>query len=249
VHGHDAVEARALSAPDKELLVIEGLRVGLGQRCVDLYTRTLLGRVEAPVAPRATAPLEPEFVPLVFEVWVSGERAVGADVVPDPPVVPVFAAGVFDGAAPVLGTVLVPVGVAGVGVVGLVVVGTPVVVVAGGLPAVVVDVVVVGVVVDGVVVVVGLPAAGSLFRLSGSISSEIGSRRRRVSVVDRAGPLELSASAPAVICKRRSGAGVVAAETGCEAAETTAVAGGLGEPATWAAEERLVLAAGAALTT
>jgi len=245
VHGHDAVEARALSAPDKELLVIEGLRPVLGQRCVDLYTRTLLGRVEAPVAPRATAPLEPELVPLVFEVWVSGERAVGADVVPDPPVVPLLAGGVFGGAAPLLGTVLVPVGVAGVGVVGLVVVGTPVVV-AGGLPGVVVGVVVV---VDRVVVVVGLPAAGSLFRLSGSISSEIGSGRRRVSVVERAGPLELSASAPAVICKRRSGAGVVAAETGCEAAETAAVAGGLGEPATWATEERLVAAAGAALTT
>jgi hypothetical protein len=192
------------------------------------------------VAPRATAPLEPEFVPLVFEVWVSGERAVGADVVPELPVVPVLAGGVFGGAAPLLGTVLVPVGVAGVGVVGLVVVGTPVVVVAGGLP---------GVVVDGVVVVVGLPAAGSVFRLSGSISSEIGSKRRRVSVVDRAVPLELSARAPAVICKRRSGAGVVAAETGCEAAEAAAVAGGLGEPATWATEERLVAAAGAALTT
>jgi hypothetical protein len=84
VHGDDAVEARALPAPDEELLVIEGLQVGLGQRRVDLYTLTLPRRVEAPVAPRATPPFEPERVPLVFEVWVSGERAVGGSVAGEP---------------------------------------------------------------------------------------------------------------------------------------------------------------------
>jgi hypothetical protein len=43
VYGDDAVEARALPPPDEDLLVIEGLQVGLGQRCVDLYTLTLPG--------------------------------------------------------------------------------------------------------------------------------------------------------------------------------------------------------------
>jgi hypothetical protein len=169
VHGDDAVEARALSAPDQELLVVEGVQVGLGQRCFDLYTLTLPGWVEAPVAPRATPPFEPEPVPL--EVCVSGVRAAGGGVVPEPSVLPVLDVGAF-GTVPVVGTVLVPVGDMPVGVVGLVVVGTPVVVVpvAGGVPGVVA----VGVVVvDGVVVVVGL-AAGSVFRLSGSTTSEIG---------------------------------------------------------------------------
>ena len=81
----DAAETRALSTPYEELLVIEGLQVGLGQRCIDLYALTLPGRVEAPVAPRATPPFEPE-VALVFEVCVSGVRADGDGVVPAPPV-------------------------------------------------------------------------------------------------------------------------------------------------------------------
>jgi hypothetical protein len=128
------------------------------------------------VAPRATPPFEPELVPLVFEVCVSGERAVGAGAVTEPPVVPVLVVGGVGGTVLVLGTVLVPVGLVAVGAAGLVVVGAPVVVVP--FAGVVVD----GVVVDGPVVVVGLPAAGSVFRLSGSTTSEIGSEGRCVRV-------------------------------------------------------------------
>jgi hypothetical protein len=43
MHGDDAVEARPLPTPDEDLLMIEGLQVGFGQRCVDLYTLTLPG--------------------------------------------------------------------------------------------------------------------------------------------------------------------------------------------------------------
>jgi hypothetical protein len=225
VHGDDAVEARAPPAPDEELLVVEGLQVGLGQRCVDLYTLTLPGRVEAPVAPRATPPFEPELVPLVFEVSVSGVRSDDGCVAPEPPVLAVGAFGIV----PAIGTVLVPVGAVPVGVVGVVVVGMPVVVVpvAGGVPGVVADGVVV---VDGVVVlVVGLPA-GSLFMLSGSTTSEIGRGRRRMSVV--VGVLVLVLVLPdnalAVIWGRCAGAVATAAsesESGVEPEPPEAVGG------------------------
>jgi hypothetical protein len=243
VHGDDAVEAGALSAPDQELLVVEALQVGLGQRCVDLNTLTLPGRVEAPVAPSATPPFAP-FVPLVFEVWVSGERAVGGCVVPDPSVLDV---GVLGGTVALIGTVLVPVGVVPVGTGGLVVVGAPVVVVpvAGGLPGVVVD----GVVVDGVVVA-GLPAAGSLFRLSGSITSEIGRGCRPASVVVGVGELllDLLARSLAVFwgrCPEASPAGAGPAVP--ELLETAA--GALADRAAWATGERDLVVTGAAFAT
>jgi hypothetical protein len=236
-----------VSAPDNELLVVEDLQVGLGQRCVDLYTLTLPGRVDAPVAPRATPPFEP-FVPLVFEVWVSGVRAVGGCVLPDPSVLPVLGGGVLGGSVPLLGTVIVPVGVVPVGTVGLVVVGAPVgvVPVAGGLPGVVVD----GVVAVGVVVVVGLPAAGSLFRLSGSITSEIGSGCRRVWAVvgvDEVLP-ELLDWALAVIWGRGAGAVAAAAGVSSEPADAAA-APAVVDPRIWAREERGLVEAGPALTT
>jgi hypothetical protein len=217
VHGDDAVEARALSTPDEELLVVEGLQVGLGQWCVDLYTLTLPERVEAPVAPRATPPFEPEPVPLAFEVCVSGVRAVGGCVVPDPSVLGVLEVGAF-GFAPVIGMVLVAVGAAPVGVVGLVAVGSPVVVVpvVGGVPGVVVA----GVVVADGVVGVGL-AAGSLFRLSGSTTSESDRGCRRVSVLAGVLVRVLRERPLAVICGRRVGATAGApCEAGSEPAET-----------------------------
>jgi hypothetical protein len=246
VHGDDAAEARALSAPDQELLVIEGVQVGLGQRWVDLYTLTLPRRIEAPVAPSATPPVELEPVPL--EVCVSGVRAAGGGVVPEPPVLPVLDVGSF-GTVPVVGTVLVPVGAMPVGFVGLVVVGTPVVVVpvAGGVPGVVA----VGVVlVDGVVVVVGL-AAGSVFKLSGSTSSEIGRGCCRVSVVVGVLVLvlELFDRPLAVIWGWPAGVAVVAA-TGVESGLSEAVGvAALADMVTWAGAEAGLVGAAAACTT
>jgi hypothetical protein len=140
--------------------------------------------VEDPVALSATAPPEREPVPLVFEVWVSGARPVDGWPLPVVFVVGVVGAGVV---AVVVGTVPVlpvdggaPVPVVGVAVVGAVldVVGT-VLVVVGTVP------VLPGVVVDGgLVPAVELPAAG-LFRLSGSITSEMGSGCRGAAVVGR----------------------------------------------------------------
>jgi hypothetical protein len=242
VHGDDAIEARALPAPDHELLVIEGLQIGLGQRRVDLYTLTLPARVDEPVAPSATAPLDP--VLLVFEVLVSGESAVGG-VTPEPSVLPVL----LGGTTPAIGTVPVPVGVVSVGVVGLGVVGAPVTgaPVAVGMPGVVV----VGVVV-GVVVVVGLPAAGSLFRLSGSTTSEIGRGCGRLSVIRlvrvRVPVLELLGTAPAVIWGGGAGAVATGAGAGSESTETAAAVAAA-EPTTWASGDRRLLEAGAAFAT
>jgi hypothetical protein len=240
VHGDDAIETRALPAPDQELLVIEGLQVGLGQRRVDLYTLTLPARVDEPVAPRATAPLG--LVPLVGEVLVSGESAVGG-VAPEPPVLPVLDVGSLGGTTPAIGTVpvpvvVVPVGVVGLGVVGAPVVGTPVAV---GLPGVVVD----GVV---VVVVVGL-AAGSLLRLSGSTTSEIGRGCGRLSVLRLvvAPVLELLGTECAVIWG--AGAGAVVAGAGAGPDSTEAAAAAAVEPTAWASGDRCLLEAGAALTT
>jgi hypothetical protein len=239
VHGDDAIQARALPTPDQELLVIEGLQIRLGQRRVDLYTLTLLGRVDEPVAPRATAPFDP--VPLVVEVLVSGESAVGG-VAPEP-VLPVLEVGSLGGTTPAIGTVpvpvvVVPVGVVGLGVVGAPVVGTPVAV---GLP---------GVVVDGVVVVVvpGL-AAGSLLRLSGSTTSEIGRGAGRLSVLRLAAPpvLELLETECAVVWGAGAGGVVAGAGTGSDSAEATAAAAV--EPTAWASTDRRLLEAGAALTT
>jgi hypothetical protein len=246
VHGDDAIEARALPAPDHELLVIEGLQIGLGQRRVDLYTLTLPARVDEPVAPSATAPFDP--VLLVFEVLVSGESAVGG-VTPEPSVLPVL----LGGTTPAIGAVPVPVGVVSVGVVGLGVVGAPVTgaAVAVGLPGVVV----VGVVV-GVVVVVGLPAAGSLFRLSGSTTSEIGRGCGRLSVIRlvlvrvrvRVPVLELLGTAPAVIWGGGAGAVATGAGAGSESTEAAAAVAAA-EPTTWASGDRRLLEAGAAFAT
>jgi hypothetical protein len=239
MHGDDAIEARALPAPDQELLVIEGLQVGLGQRCVDLYTLTLPGRVDEPVAPRATAPLDP--VPLVVEVFVSGESAVGCGAL-EPPVLPVPGVGSLGGTTPGIGTVPVPVVVVPVGVVGLGVVGAPVV----GIP---VDVGLPGVVVDGVVVVVvpGL-AAGSLLRLSGSTTSEIGRGCGRLSALRLVAPpvLELLGTECAVIWGAGAGAVVAGAGAGLDATEAAAAAAV--EPTVGASTDRPLLEAGAALT-
>jgi hypothetical protein len=239
VHGDDAVEARALPAADQELLVIEGLQIGLGQRRVDLYTLTPPARVDEPVAPSATAPLEP--VPLVVEVLVSGESAVGCGA-PEPSVLPVLEVGSLGGATPEIGTVpvpvvVLPVGVVGLGVVGVPVVGTPVAV---GLPGVVVD----GVV---VVVVVGL-AAGSLLRLSGSTTSEIGRGCGRLPVLRPAAPpvLELLGTECPVTWGDGAGAGVAGVGAGLGSTEAAAAAV---EPIAWASTDRWWLEAGAALTT
>lgn len=230
--------------------MIEGLQIRLGQRRVDLYTLTLPARVDEPVAPRATAPLDP--VVLVFEVLVSGERAVGG-VAPEPALLPVLPV-LLGGITPAIGTVPVPVVVVPAGVVGLGVVGTPLVgaPVAVGLPGAVV----VGVVV-GVVVVVELPAAGSVFRLSGSITSEIGRGCGRLSLV---GPvpalvlvlvlvLEPLGTEPAVIWGGGA-AGAVAADTGAGSESTEATAAvAAADPTTWASGDRRLLEAGAARAT
>lgn len=222
--------------------MIEGLQIGLGQRCVDLYTLTLPARVDEPVAPRATAPLDP--VPLVVEVLVSGDSAVGC-VAPEPPVLPVLDVGSLGGTTPAIGTVpvpvvVVPVGVAGLGVVGAPVVGTPVAV---GLP---------GVVVDGVVVVVvpGL-AAGSLLRLSGSTTSEIGRGCGRLSVLPLVAPLvlELLGTECAVIWGAGAVAVVVVVGAGAGPDSTEAAAAAAVEPTAWASTDRGLLEAGAAFST
>jgi hypothetical protein len=207
--------------------------------------------VEEPVALSATAPPEAESVPLVFEVWVSGVRPVDGWPLP---VVLVVGVVVVVGEVPVVvGTVPVlpvgagaPVPVVGVlPIVGVEVVGT-VPVVVGRVP------VLPGVVVEGgLVPAVGLPARG-LFRLSGSITSEMGSGCRGAAVVGwLLVPVLPEIVAPASRGRRGAAvdvAVVVAGGSMSGACEVVA-AGALAVGRTWDSGDRGVARAGAALTT
>jgi hypothetical protein len=239
VHGDDRVQARPRPAANHQFLVIEGLEVGLGQRCDDLYTLTVDRRVEEPVEPRATLPAER--CGLVFDVCVRGVRpfgGIGWPVVelgaPVVPVVDVPAPG--DVTVPAPGVVTVPPGPA---VVDVPVVEVPVVV---GTVVVVVPVVVGVVVVPvGVVVVVVPVVAGPLSAgvLSGSISSEIGRGCR-------AGPPVPGA---AVLEPPRTSAVAITFDGLCGVADAGVCAGAPGvvdSPAGDAADTPVICAAGAA---
>lgn len=171
MHGNDAVQAGAPSAPDEQLLVVEPLEVGLGQLPVVVYTATVPDRMGDPVAPLAAPPPEPALtdppVAVAFVGTVPPPAVVPlpvplAPVVPEVPVVPLVAG---DPELPGIGWVTGGV-VVGVGDVPIGRVGVPAGVV--GLPSV-------GGVEGWLPTVGSVAVSGGSLMLSGSISSDSGS--------------------------------------------------------------------------